>query len=85
MAGNFGTVEIWLKMREPNWALMCFGIVGPAMRDLGYLEAGNAELAIESLRNVKSVCDMAMMCEYTGIEVKSPYDWKSPNESPIGL
>jgi hypothetical protein len=27
MAGNFGTVEIGLKMREPNWALMCFGIM----------------------------------------------------------
>jgi hypothetical protein len=27
MAGNFGTVEIGLKMREPNWALMCFGII----------------------------------------------------------
>ena len=75
MAGNFGTVEIGLKMREPNWALMCFGIMGPAMRALGYLESGNAELAIESLRKVQSVCDMAMMCEYTESEVK-------PNEQP---
>jgi hypothetical protein len=43
---------------------------GPAMRALGYLESGNAELAIESLRKVQSVCDMAMMCEYTESEVK---------------
>lgn len=47
------------KWREPDWALMCFGIMGPAMRALGYLEAGNAELAIEALRKVQSVCDRA--------------------------
>lgn len=74
MASNVGTVEIGLKMREPNWTLMCFGIMGPAMRALGYLEAGNVELAKESLRKVQSVCDIAMMCEYTGNEVRSPYE-----------
>jgi len=72
MASNVVKVRLGLEMTEPNWALLCFGITGPAMRALGYLESGNVELAMESLRQVQSVCDIAMMCGCTASEPEPP-------------
>jgi hypothetical protein len=42
-----------VETTEPNWAVACVMITSHAMRALGYLEAGNAELAKEALQELR--------------------------------
>jgi len=55
-------IEVGIKITDPNWPLLCVALTGHAMRALGYLEAGRADLAIEALRDAKAAGDLAMMC-----------------------
>lgn len=68
--------KIGVELKEPNWPALCFGLLGPSMRALGYLEAGKPELAIEALKKVQALSEMAMCFECkptSNAEYRSPY------------
>ena len=61
MAG-IAQIEVGVKITDPNWPVLCVALTGHAMRALGYLEAGRADLALEALKDAKAAGDLAMMC-----------------------
>ena len=55
------TIEVGIKIVDPNWAVMCTALTSHAMRALGYLEADRPDFALAALKDAKAVGDLAMM------------------------
>lgn len=61
MAG-IADIKVGIEITDPNWPVLCVALTGHAMRALGYLEAGRADLALEALKDARAAGDLAMMC-----------------------
>ena len=56
-------MQVGVELKEPNWPLVCVALTGHAMRALGYLESGNADLALGALRDARGVVDLTMLVQ----------------------
>ena len=52
------SIDVGLKMIEPNWPVLCMAISVHATRALACLEAGQTEMATESLKHAAAVIEM---------------------------
>lgn len=73
MAG-LGEVTVGIKMKDPNWQLLCVGLASDSMEALANLENGNAKRAMEILTHSRGKVHMAFMCEHSERKPKDVCD-----------